>query len=142
MQKNVKGYIGLCAGLLSIILVIAAGTLRLEPIKGSSVKFYGSANVYMCVAALVIAIVAIVFGALSKKDADKKGPRKPGVIIGIIMIFVSLIGMLFTGGASLITDYANNGENSKLYQALKDSDDGEKTLSDLDRTIDQYFDRK
>lgn len=134
-QKNVKGFIGLAAGLLSIVLFIAAFLVPTAPIKGSTVKFFGQINLILCGAAVILAIVAIVFGAISKKDADKKGPRKAGVIIGIIMLIFSLLGSLLMNLLVQITDYANNGKNSAIYELIKDNPE---SLKALDKAVEEF----
>lgn len=129
-EKNVKGIIGLVSGLLSLVLVLAALFVPTTPINGTSMKFYGNLNLILCGCAVVLASVAIVFGVMSRKDADKKGPRKAGVIIGVIMILVSLIAAGIVYVMTMVTDYANNGHDSKIYQMVKDDPETAKSLDE------------
>lgn len=135
MQKNVKGFIGLFSGLLSIVLVLVAVFVPLEPLKGLGVNWHGKVNVYIAVGAIVLAIVAIVFGILSRKDVDKKGPRKAGIIIGVIMVIISLIATGILAISYMMTDFINNGEESTLYQSAKDDPEQLKQLDEISQGI-------
>ena len=90
-EKNVKGIIGLCFGLLAIVFA-ALSMIPMTKLTGmglnGEVSFFGQINVVFSLCVLVSAVIAIIFGAMSKKDADKPGPRKSGVIIGIIFIII------------------------------------------------------
>ena len=92
--KNIKGIIGLCFGLLAIVFV-ALSMIPMTKLTGmglnGEVSFFGQINVVFSLCVLVSAVIAIIFGAMSKKDADKSAPRKSGVIIGIIFIIIGLI---------------------------------------------------
>ncbi|MBQ9673565.1 MAG: hypothetical protein IJV39_02955 [Ruminococcus sp.] len=106
MQKNVKGFVGLIAGLLAFVSIIIA-FIPTTPIEGTNAVFYGSINIAFAVAGIVLGIVAIVAGALSRKPTDKKGPRKSGIIIGIFAVIIAIFALGITATLSLITDYAN-----------------------------------
>lgn len=130
MQKNVKGFIGLFAGIAAFIVIIIA-TIPFTPINGTSLNFYGSINSTLALIGAALGIIAIIFGALSAKDKDKKGPRKAGIIVGI---FAVIIGLIFTGVASLlasITDYANNVPGNALSQM------DEANRKEIDNLLDQ-----
>ncbi len=117
MEKNVKGFIGLFAGLIAFGCLIAS-FIPMEEIQGSDgVMFYGSINTRLAFIGFIVAIVAIVFGAMSKKHIDKKGPRKAGVVLGIFAIIISLFAMGITGVCSVITDYAN-GKSTALVENM------------------------
>ena len=117
MEKNIKGFIGLFAGLAAFGCLIAS-FIPLEQIQGSNgLKFYGDVNVRLAFIGFIAAIVAIVFGALSKKHIDKKGPRKAGIIIGIFAVIISLFAMGITGICSVITDYGN-GKSTALVENM------------------------
>ena len=117
MEKNVKGFIGLFAGLTAFGCLIVS-FIPLEQIQGSNgFKFYGDVNVRLAFIGFITAIIAIVFGALSKKHIDKKGPRKAGIIIGIFAVIISLFAMGITGICSVITNYAN-GKSTALVESM------------------------
>ena len=137
MQKNVKGFIGLFAGLASVVCIILAFSVRMEKINGTSFRFWGSTNLIFGVIACILAIVAIVFGFMSKRDSDKKGPRKAGIIIGFIAVFISFFAMALGGLCGMIVDYFNNGEKSEIYEQLKPED--RKTFDDLHSKLIEEF---
>ena len=93
-EKNVKGITGLCFGLIAIVFA-ALSMIPMIQLTGmglnGEISFFGQINVVFSLCVLVSAVIAIIFGAMSKKDADKPGPRKSGVIIGIIFIIIGLI---------------------------------------------------
>ena len=131
-MKNVKGFIGLFAGLAAIVLIILAFFVGAETIVGSSVALPGKTGVILALIAAVLGIVAIVFGVMSRKDKDKKGPRKAGVIIGIIAIIIAL----FSSATCFLTHTFVNYANGKTDQKLLDEMD-EGTRKDLDKLVDQ-----
>ena len=141
MKKNVKGFIGLFAGLGALLFVILSICVLAEPIKGSSKTFYGSMNVGFAVVAIFLSIAAIVFGILSIKGGkEKKGPRKSGIIVGAVMLFIAFIATIVIGMLALVSDYANNGEKSFLYESiLKDKPDSQKKLDELDERVNDLF---
>ncbi len=115
MKKNVKGFIGLFSGLAAFGCLIAS-FIPLEEIQGSNgIKFYGSINTRLAFIGFILAIVAIVFGALSKKYIDRKGPRKSGIVLGIFAVIISIFAMGITGVCSMVTDYAN-GKSTALVE--------------------------
>ena len=119
MEKNVKGFVSLFAGLAAFGCIVVSLFVPMEPIKGTeSVKFYGSINVCLALVAFALAIIAIVFGAMSKKHIDKVGPRKTGVIIGIFALIISLFATGITGLFSVVTDYAN-GEEVAIFSEMQ-----------------------
>ena len=118
MKKNVKGFIALFAALAAVVCIIISFAVPMASVKGTSFKLWGNGNLYLGIIACVLAIVAIVFGFLSKKDADKKGPRKAGIIIGFIAVFVSFLAMALGGLCGILVDYFNNGEKSAIYESL------------------------
>lgn len=115
MKKNTKGFIGLTAGILSFASIIMT-FVPFYQLAGSSVKFLGAANVYFGIAAGLLALIAIVFGIMSRKDADKKGPRKAGVIIGAFALIIAMFSTGIAGLGSMITDYANHVEGNAISQ--------------------------
>ncbi len=115
MKKNTKGIIGLTAGILSFASIVMT-FVPLYQLAGTSIKFLGAANVYFGIAAGVLALIAIVFGIMSRKDADKKGPRKAGVIIGAFALIIAMFSTGIAGLGSMITDYANHVEGNTISQ--------------------------
>ena len=130
MKKNVKGFIGLFTGIAAFILILAAIFVPANPISGSALALHGSANVIMALVGGLLGIVAIVFGVMSRKDADKKGPRKAGVIIGVFAIIFALLASAVCSLTKEIADYANGKPNSVLSQM------DETQRKDIDKTID------
>ena len=122
MKKNVKGFIALFAALAAVVCIIISFAVPMASIKGTAIKLWGNPNLYLGIVACVLAIVAIVFGFLSKKDADKKGPRKAGIIIGFIAVFVSFLAMALGGLFGLIVEYANDPENSTIAKSMSVED--------------------
>ncbi len=139
-KKNVKGYIGLFLGLASIILILAACFFPMTKLTGfgldGKMSFFGTPNVIMIWSAIGCAVFAIIFGAMSKKDADKKGPRKPGVIIGIICIILGLLASLVVGFMTSVTEFINSeGETGMIAELINDNKDVQKTMDDLLRAM-------
>lgn len=131
-MKNVKGFIGLFAGLAAIVLIVLAFFVGAETIVGSSIALPGKMGVILSLVAIVLGIVAIVFGVMSRKDKDKKGPRKAGVIIGIIAIIIAL----FSSAICFLTHTFVNYANGKLDEEIVSQLD-EKSRNDLDKLVDQ-----
>lgn len=127
-KKNIKGYIGLFLGLAALICFGASFFIHTEKLTGMGfdgrVSFYGIINLIMALTGTVLSVAAIVFGTLSKRDADKKGPRKPGVILGIIGIVLSLLvgsSVLLLSG---ITEYINSdGKSGFVASSVKNDKD-------------------
>ena len=116
MEKNVKGFVGLISALLAFGLIIVA-FVPMTPLKDFNINFYGGINTTVALVAAVLSLVAIVAGAMSVKHKDKKGPRKAGIIIGVLTLIISLIFLGILSAASLITDYAN-GTNQELTKSM------------------------
>lgn len=132
MQKNVKGFVGLFAGILAFVFIIIAMIPTTE-IRDSGIMFYGSNNPTFALIAVPLGIVAIVAGIMSKKDKDKKGPRKSGVILGVIAIIIGLIAAMATFALSFLTTYANN-PNDPMFESMSKED-----KANLDKAIDQII---
>lgn len=140
-DKNVKGIIGLCLALASVLLIIIS-FIPMTKLTGfgidGKISLYGQVNIVMAFAALVCAIAAIVFAVMAKKHSDKPGPRKAGLIIGIICILISLIALLTTTLVSSLTEYINNeGKSGTIYEAIKDDPDMKREMDDLVNNIIQ-----
>lgn len=131
MQKNVKGYLGLTFGLLSVLFIILA-FIPTNPLKGIAINLHGSINVIFGWVACGLAILAIVFGALSKRDADKKGPRKAGVIIGIFAVVISLLSVMVVSLSATLADYINEVPGNSISQSLSKSQ-----LKELNESIEK-----
>ena len=131
MKKNVKGFIGLFSGIAAFVLIIAALAVPTNPLNGTSLALHGSANTTMAMIAGVLGIAAIVFGIMSRKDADKTGPRKADVIVGVFAIIFALIAGGICSLSKTFVDYANG----KLDTSVVQMDDNQK--KDLDKLVDQ-----
>lgn len=131
MKMNVKGFIALIAGLLAFLFIIISFMLPLGQINGTDIKFYDFPNMYVAMISVPLGIFAIVMGVLSRKDKDKKGPRKSGLIIGIIAIVLGIIATISTGLLSMVTLYANNPNDSAFSSLSADQ------REDLDKIVDQ-----
>ena len=116
MKKNVFGFIGLFAGIGAFVLLIAALFMPTAAISGSTFALYGGVNVTMALIAAALGVTAIVFGIISRKDRDKKGPRKAGVIVGVFAMIISLMGAGLFSLTGTIVDYANGKSNSVIAQ--------------------------
>ncbi len=131
MKKNVKGFIGLFSGFAAFLLIGIALFVPTTPIKGTSLALHGGFNIALALIAAVLGICAIVFGVMSRKDADKKGPRKAGVIIGIFAIIIALISSGICALFSTIADYANDVPGNALSQM------DESSREQIDKVIEQ-----
>lgn len=129
MSKNVKGFIGLFTGLAAFILLIAAFLIPTAPIQGTVISLYGGANVIMALIAAALGITAIVFGIISIRDSDKKGPRKAGIIIGSFAIIISLLSSGIFALTGALTDYAN-GKKDTVFSQIDN-----KSRAELDKSI-------
>ncbi len=139
-EKNVKGFIGLFLALASLILILAATFVPMSKLTGmgfdGKLAFYGQLNVTLVWVGVVMAVAAIVFGAMSKKDADKTGPRKSGVIIGILCIIFGLICALVVSTMTAVGEYINSdGEKGIFAEMVKESKDNEKTMNDIVKAL-------
>ena len=121
MKKNVKGFIGLFAGIAAFVLIGIALFALTNPISGTTLALHGGFNVIIALVGAVLGIVAIVFGVMSRKDADKKGPRKAGVIVGVFAILIGLGAAAFCGIFGMVADYANNVPGNTISQSLDES---------------------
>ena len=119
-EKKTKSIISLVLAAIAVILLIVA-LIPLEPIKGTPVNFYGPVNVACAVIALPVAIAAIVLGVMGKKHGGK-GMAITGIVFGILSIIASIGISATVGVMSLITDYANNGDNSFIAQSMSKED--------------------
>lgn len=131
MKKNVKGFIGLFAGLAAFVLIGIALFVPTNPIIGTSLALHGGINIILAIVGAVLGIAAIVFGIMSRKDADKKGPRKAGVIVGVFAVIIALMSTGICALTRTVADYANNVPGNALSQV------DEETRSNLDKAIEQ-----
>ena len=123
-EKNVKGITGLCFGLIAIVFA-ALSMIPMIQLTGmglnGEISFFGQINIVFSLCTLVSAVIAVIFGAMSKKDADKPGPRKSGVVIGIIFILIGLISFGVTSSFAAITEYINSdGRTGVIADTVKD----------------------
>ena len=135
MKKNVKGFIGLFAGIAAIVLAAVALFVPTYQIKGSSLSLHGDFNVYISLIGALLGLAAIIFGIISLKGKDKKGPRKSGIVIGVIAIIVSLI---ISGVCVLfreIVNYANDVPGNYISTADKE------TKEKVDKMIQEIRDK-
>lgn len=132
MKKNVKGFISLFTGLGAVLFIILAFAVRATKIVGTNNTFYGFKNVgFACIAGL-LALVALVFGILAIKGGrERKGPRKSGLILAIVMIVVSFCSFFLTAFFAAVSDYANHGEKSAVYDSIKNDADAKKFFDDF-----------
>lgn len=127
MKKNVKGFIGLFLALASIVLIIIAYMVPMEKLTGFGIDgkltFYGNANFVFVWISVACAVAAIVFGIMAVRHKDQKGPRKVGIILGIICVIAGLLSALVIGLLSMVTEYINaDGKTGAIAEFLeKDS---------------------
>ena len=131
MKKNVKGFIGLFAGLAAFVLIGIALFVPTNPISGTSLALHGSFNIIIALVGAVLGIIAIVFGIMSRKDADKTGPRKAGVIVGVFAVIIALMSTGICALTSTVADYANNVPGNAMSQMDKND------RANLDKAIEQ-----
>jgi len=138
-KKSTKGMVSLIAALLCIGCIIGS----LVPftkitIEGTSKSFtfFSDINVILAVVAIPLALIAIIAGAMAGKDKDKSGPKRVGMVIGIIGIIVAIfacgvscimneMGKFVSGKDSVLTESAKNDPNLK-----KQLDDFKKQITD------------
>ncbi len=131
MKKNVKGYVSLISGLISVLFIILAYTVRTTKIVGTDNTFYGFKNVGFACLAIPFAIVALIFGILAMKGRrDTKGPRKASLILAIVMVVVSACSVVVTSMLFAAGNYANKGTKSVIYDSIKDNPDALKLFDD------------
>ena len=135
MQKNVKGIVSLVAALLAIVCIVIA-FIPTAALRDTSVKFYGGTNVVFAAIAIPLGLIALIAGIMSLKQSDKKGPRKTGMILGILAILCAIFATAATSILSVVTNYANNPNDpafSSMSQEQKDT---------IDKLIDQIVSKK
>ncbi|MBQ9460782.1 MAG: hypothetical protein IJU51_02530 [Clostridia bacterium] len=140
MKTNVKGVIGLITGLAALGLLGTAAFLHPEKLTGFGINgkmsFFGMTNIIMAWSGVAIAIAAIVFGVMANKKKDTKGPKKAGIVIGIIGV---IIGLAVAGVVSLfssITEFVNSdGKSGMLAEAISNSPDSQKNIDDFVRAL-------
>ena len=136
-MKNVKGYIGLFLGLASFVLSGIALGVMTNKIEGTSISLYSGFNSTIALIAALVGIAAIVFGIMSLKDKDKKGPRKAGIIVGIFAVIIGFSAMGICSCLSAVADYANGVPGNALSQVDESSraqiDEALKQLREADQ---------
>ena len=140
MKKNVKGIIGLFLSLAGIGCLALTIFLPMEKLTGFGIdgraSFYGNVNFIISWAGVALCIVGIVFGALSIKDKDKKGPRKAGIIFGVLGLIFGLVCSLVIGLFSAVTEFINSeGQSGIVADAIKDNPDAKKSFDDIIKAI-------
>lgn len=129
-QKNVKGYVGLCAALLSWGMIVVSW-IPMTPLKPNpSITFFGSSNVTLGAIALLLTLIAIIVGAMSTRHKDRRGPRKSGIIIGVLALIIGLGSIAITSTFSQVTAYIN-GEPSILDETVKNDPNAKEELDEL-----------
>lgn len=130
MKKNVKGFIGLFLALASILLIIIAYMVPMEKLTGFGIDgkltFYGNANCAFVWISVVCAVAAIVFGIMAVRHKDQKGPRKVGIILGIICVIVGLLSALVIGLLALVTEYINTDGKTGVIAEVLENDSSQK----------------
>lgn len=122
MQKNVKGFIALFAALAAIILTVV-GCMPMA--KVVDFPMWSGVNQVLGYIALALCLIAIVFAILSFRDKDKKGPRKTGMILGILCLLVVWVPMVLGWLGGLVTGYVN-GDNNVIAQEMDKYEKGDK----------------
>ena len=137
MQKNVKGFIALFAALAAIILTVV-GCMPMA--KVVDFPMWSGVNQVLGYIALALCLVAIVFAILSFRDKDKKGPRKTGMILGILCLLVVWVPMVLGWAGGLVTGYVN-GDNNVIAQEMDKYEKGDKD-SFISQMLDSTKDDK
>ncbi len=119
-NKSKGGMMSLVFALIALGLIVAAA-IPMENIRGTGVMLSGWFNAAFAAGAFVFAIAAIVASAASKKGGKRSVPAKAGMITGILFIVLSLMMSMGTCTVSLLSDYANKGEESLLGKNVKDN---------------------
>ena len=74
-EKNVKGITGLCFGLIAIVFA-ALSMIPMIQLTGmglnGEISFFGQINIVFSLCTLVSAVIAVIFGAMSKKDDSNR----------------------------------------------------------------------
>lgn len=118
-MKNVKGFIGLFAGLTAFILIGIALFVVTNAIPGSAIKLHSGWNVTLALIGGLLGVIAIVFGIMACRHKDRKGPRKAGIIIGVFAILISLSATGICALSQAFGDYANNVPGNALSESMK-----------------------
>ena len=137
MQKNVKGFIALFAALAAIILTVV-GCMPMTKVAGF--PMWSGVSQILGYIALALCLVAIVFAILSFRDKDKKGPRKTGMILGILCLLVVWVPMVLGWAGGLVTGYVN-GDNNVIAQEMDKYEKGDKD-SFISQMLDSTKDDK
>lgn len=137
MQKNVKGFIALFAALAAIILTVV-GCMPMA--KVVDFPMWSGVNQVLGYIALALCLAAIVFAILSFRDKDKKGPRKTGMILGILCLLVVWVPMVLGWAGGLVTGYVN-GDNNVIAQEMDKYEKGDKD-SFISQMLDSTKDDK
>lgn len=137
MQKNVKGFIALFAALAAIILTVV-GCMPMA--KVVDFPMWSGVNQVLGYIALALCLIAIVFAILSFRDKDKKGPRKTGMILGILCLLVVWVPMVLGWAGGLVTGYVN-GDNNVIAQEMDKYEKGDKD-SFISQMLDSTKDDK
>ena len=137
MQKNVKGFIALFAALAAIILTVV-GCMPMA--KVVDFPMWSGVNQVLGYIALALCLIAIVFAILSFRDKDKKGPRKTGMILGILCLLVVWVPMVLGWLGGLVTGYVN-GDNNVIAQEMDKYEKGDKD-SHISQMLDGVKDDK
>lgn len=134
-EKNVKGIIGLCFALASLVCAFVS-FIPMTKLTGmgfdGKISFLGPTNTVLGWIVIIFAVIAIIFSILSKKDADKKGPRKSGMVVGIICIIIGICSLCASGLFSTITEYINSdGKSGVIAESIKNNPEQEKTINEF-----------
>ncbi len=117
MKKNVKGFIGLFTGIAAFIAIFVSLFALTNPIKDWGFALHGGFNIAMAFVGVVLGIVAIVFGILSRKGRNtEKGPRKAGVIIGVFAVIIALLSAGLCSISKSVADYINHVPGNSIEQ--------------------------
>ena len=140
MKTNVKGVIGLVLGLASLALLGTSAFLPTEKLTGFGIdgkmSFLGSINVILGWSGVVLAIAAIVFGILACRRKDTKGPRKSGIVIGIIGVILGLAVAGVVGLFSSLTEFINSeGKSGMLADSIRNDTSAQKTVDDFVKAL-------
>ena len=134
-EKNVKGIIGLSFGLVAIACAVLSA-IPMTSLTGmgldGKMSFFGNINIIFALCTVIASVIAIVFGAMSKKDADKPGPRKSGVVIGILFVLIVLTSFGTTSALSTFTEYINSeGKTGVIAESIKENPEQQEQINEL-----------
>ena len=125
-----KGAVSLIFALIAVGLLVAA-VIPMENIRDTGIRFSGWINVAFAGGAFVSALIAIILAATAKAGGKRPGSAKAGLVFGILSLILSLLISAGTCMVVLISDYANNGEDSFLGTNIKDNPDLKSQIDDL-----------